>query len=146
MAQWVNSFAFRALASTVLHELCEIETDGNSIDSHIECGPQRQAIDQDDLTIIMRNLRSEDLFNMKNSHCRKVRSGMIFHADIVNSVCTLVQRGTEALEKYIAERLSDGTRKIEIDAPLKAMPRLSESYFSPISKIRFFTVHFLLTI
>ena len=142
MAEWVNSFAFRALASTVIHELCEIENDGNSIDSHAECGPARQDIDQNDLTMIMRNLRSEDLFNMKNSQCRKLRSGMIFHADIINSICTLHQRGTEALEKYIAERLTDGPKRIEIDTPLKAMPRLSESHLSSLSERRVFHCSF----
>jgi hypothetical protein len=137
---------FCALASTVMHELCEIETDGNSIDSHAECTPQRQGFDQEDLTLIIRNLRSEDLFNMKNDRCRKLRSGMIFHEDIINSVCALHERGTDALEKYITERLTSTTKKVEIDAPLKAMPRLSKSHLSWFSEIRkkSFTIRFLL--
>jgi len=124
--QWVDSFAFRALASSVMHELCELETDRNSLDSHAECTPHRQEVDENDLITIMKNLRVEELFTSKNTHCRKLRSGMLFHEDIIENVCTLNERGSEALTKYIDERLIDKIGKIDIDAPLKAMPRLSE--------------------
>jgi hypothetical protein len=124
--QWVNSFAFRALASTVMHEICQLETAGNSIDSHAECSPHRQELDENDLTTIVRSLRGEDLFDTKNLHCCKLRSGMIFHKDITESVCSLHERGSEALIKYIDDRLVDKVDKIPTDAPLKAMPRLNE--------------------
>lgn len=124
--RWTHSFSFRALASTTMHEICQLQTAGNSIDSHAECGPQRQYLDHQDLSLIVRNLRGEDLFNMKNGHCRKLRSGMILHTDIVQDICTLHERGSEALIKYIDERLVDRIGKIDIDAPLKAMPRLSK--------------------
>jgi hypothetical protein len=124
--QWVNSFAFRALASTVMHEICQLETAGNSIDSHVECSPHRQELDDNDLTTIVRNLRGEDIFDTKELHCSKLRSGMIFHEDIIESVCSLYERGSEALMEYIDDRLVDKVDKIPIDAPLKAMARLSE--------------------
>lgn len=123
--QWMNSFSFRALASAVMHEICQLETTENSIDSHVECAPNRQEIDHRDLTSIIRSLRSDNLFSMKNSHCTKLRSGMIIHKDIVESICTLHERGTEALMKCIDERLINRANKIDVDAPLKAMPRLS---------------------
>lgn len=123
--QWMNSFSFRALASAVMHEICQMETAGNSIDSHVECAPNRQEIDHQDLTLIIRSLRSENVFSMKNSHCTKLRSGMIIHKDIVESICSLNERGTEALLKYIDERLINKPNKIDVDAPLKAIPRLS---------------------
>ena len=112
-----------------MHEICQLQTAGNSIDSHVECAPQRQDLDDQDLTIIIRSLRSEDLFTMKNSQYRKLRSGMLFHKDIIDSICTLHERGSEALVKYIDERLIDKTGKIDVDAPLKAMPRFSK--FNP---------------
>ena len=123
---WVNSFAFRALASTVMHEICQLETAGNSIDSHAECSPHRQELDENDLATIVRSLRGEELFGTKNLYCCKLRSGMIFHPDINESVCSLHKRGSEALIKYIDDRLVDKANKTPIDAPLKAMPRLSE--------------------
>jgi hypothetical protein len=113
-----------------MHEICQLETAGNSIDSHVECTPQRQDLDDQDLTIIIRSLRSEDLFTMKNSECRKLRSGMLFHKDIIENICTLHERGSEALVKYINERLIDKIGKINVDAPLKAMPRLSKLNFN----------------
>ena len=123
---WVNSFAFRALASTVMHEICQLETAGNSIDSHAECSPHRQELDENDLVTIVRSLRGEDLFDTKNLHCCKLRSGLIFHQDITESVCSLHERGSEALMKYIDDRLVNKVNKTPIDAPLKAMLRLSE--------------------
>ena len=124
--QWIHSFSFRALASNVMHNICQIETAGNSIDSHAECAPKRQDLDHQDLTIIMNNLRSEDLFTMKNSQCRKLRSGLLFHKDIIENICTLHERGCEALIKYVNERLIGNGNKVDVDTPLKAMPRLSK--------------------
>ncbi|CAF1452999.1 unnamed protein product [Didymodactylos carnosus] len=34
---WVNSFAYRALLTTVTNEIAGLETSKNAIDSHIEC-------------------------------------------------------------------------------------------------------------
>jgi hypothetical protein len=128
--QWINSFSFRALASAVMHEVCHLETAENSIDSHVECAPHRQEIDHQDLTIIIRTLRSENLFSMRNSQCTKLQSGIVIHKDIIESICTLDTRGTEALFKYIDERMTNKANKIDIDAPLKAMPRLSMFNFN----------------
>jgi hypothetical protein len=87
--QWVDSFAFRALGSTVMHEICHLETAQNSVNSHVECSSRRQELDHDDLTIITTNLHSEDLFNMKNSHCHKLCSSVIFHKDIIENICNI---------------------------------------------------------
>ena len=122
--QWIDSFAFRALASTVMHELCDIETVQNSVDSHVECRVKRREIDATDLNMIIESLRREDLFTMKNAYCRKLRSGLVFHEEIVDSICSLHERGLEAMGKYINERLIETTAKVDIDAPLKALPRL----------------------
>lgn len=124
--QWINSFSFRALASTVMHEICQMETEENSIDSHVECSPQRQDLDHRDLNLIIKSLENEDLFSMKNSQCRKLRSGMLIHMDIVDSICTLYDRGAEALIKYIDERLLNKVGQVNIDAPLTTMHRLSK--------------------
>jgi hypothetical protein len=117
-----------------MHEICQIQTAGNSIDSHAECTPQRQDLDDQDLNIIIRSLRSEDLFTMKNSQCRKLQSGALFHKDIIENICTLHERGCEALIKYIDERLIDKSGKIDVDTPLKAMSRLSKLHFNLCSE------------
>lgn len=124
--QWINSFAFRALASSTMHEICELETSNNSIDSHVECNPDRQEVDNEDVMVIVKALRPESLFDRNNDKCRKLRSGFIFHDDIIDNICTLQVRGLEALNKYIDERLTDHMGRIDIDAPLPAMKRLSK--------------------
>ena len=67
---------------------------------------------------------------MKHSECRKLQSGALFHKDIIENICTLHERGYEALVKYIDERLIDKTGKIDVDTPLKAIPRLSKFNFN----------------
>ena len=93
---------------------------------HVECSPERQALDQEDLDTIIRKLRAEDLFTMKNSYCRKFGSGLILHKDIVDNTCTLYDRGLKALLNFIDERLISQPPKVEIDVPLKNMPLISK--------------------
>ena len=123
---WANSFAFRALLSNNLHELCGIKTSHNSIDSHIECSPNRQAIDQEDLSIILKKLRYENLFTNTNLSCQKILSGLNIHDNIINSVTILHERGQAALCTYINERLI--RRTVPIDSPLKTIHILSKKY------------------
>lgn len=115
-----------------------METSSNSIDSHVECHPDRQAFDHADLMVLVKALRSENLFDQENQQCRKLRSGLIFHDDIIENICTLRERGVDALKKYIDERLTDRVDKVNIDAPLPAMTRLSKlSIFRLIDEIFF---------
>ena len=51
---WANSFAFRALLSNNLYELCGIETNHDSFHSHTECLPNRKAIDEQYLSFILK--------------------------------------------------------------------------------------------
>jgi hypothetical protein len=120
---WTNSFTFQALTTSNLHEICGIETDTNSIDSHVECSPIRQNVDENDLSNIVKKLRPEKLFNMVNDECRKILSGLVIHEDIISNVTSLHERGEKALSSFINERLIDKT--IPIDSPLKRMPILS---------------------
>ncbi|CAF1484646.1 unnamed protein product, partial [Didymodactylos carnosus] len=119
---WNNSFAFRALLTTATHEICQLETSHNSIDSHAECTPQRQAADDEDLTIIISKLKQEKLFVSDSLNCRKLLSGKIIHNDIINNICSSFEQGVQALTAYIDERLVNQT--VAIDKPLKAMFRL----------------------
>lgn len=119
-----------------MHEICELETSNNSIDSHVECHPNRQEFDHADLMVIIKALRSENLFDQDKQQCRKIRSGLIFHDDIIENICTLRERGVDALNKYIDERLTDRADKVNIDAPLLAIHRLSKrNIFRLIDKI-----------
>ncbi|CAF1624401.1 unnamed protein product, partial [Adineta ricciae] len=101
---WTDSFAFRALASSTLHETCGIETDTNSIDSHVECSPNRKALDDGDLSMIIKKCR------------------LVFHDDIIMNITSFYERGHDVFITFINERLI--TKTIPVDAPLKAMPLL----------------------
>ncbi|CAF1154261.1 unnamed protein product, partial [Didymodactylos carnosus] len=120
--EWANSFAYRALLTTATHELCQLETTNNSIDSHVECSPKRQAVDDDDLTMILSKLKDEKLFSAESQHCRKMLSGKIIHNDISDNICSSFERGLEALKIYIEQRLL--LRIVAVDEPLKAVIRL----------------------
>ncbi|CAF1280596.1 unnamed protein product [Didymodactylos carnosus] len=119
---WINSFSYRALLTSVLHEICGLETTNNNLNSHLECTPTRQAIDETDLAILLKVLKSEHLFSPSSSHARKLLSGKIIHEDIILNICTSFDRGQEALSTYIKERLIDKT--VRFEEPLKAMLRL----------------------
>ncbi|CAF4125635.1 unnamed protein product, partial [Rotaria sordida] len=114
---WTSSFAFRALAASTLHEICSIETDDNSIDAHVECSPNRLLLDDNDLSIIIRKLRSENLFTMVHVECRRLQSGLVIHNDIISNITSLHERGEQALSLFTRERLIE--QQVPVDAPLK---------------------------
>ncbi|CAF3938297.1 unnamed protein product [Rotaria sp. Silwood1] len=122
ISNWTHSFAFRSLLSSTLHEICGVETHRNSIDSHIECSPNRKAVDEQDLSIIVKSLRNENIFTSTNKKCHKILSGLIIHDDIIENITSSYERGEQYLSIYINERLVH--KKVPIDAPLRTTPSL----------------------
>ncbi|CAF2112167.1 unnamed protein product [Rotaria magnacalcarata] len=116
---WTDSFAFRALTAFTLHEICELETDNDSMNSHTECLPNRQDLDDDDLSMILKNLRQENLFTLTNVEFRKVRSGLVIHDDIISNITSLYEGGEKALTTFINERLIK--KVVPVDAALKTI-------------------------
>ncbi|CAF4064432.1 unnamed protein product [Rotaria sp. Silwood2] len=119
---WTDSFAFRALITSNLHEICGLETDDNSMEAHVECLQNRKISDDGDLSMIVKKLRKENIFTMVNVKCHKLQSGLIIHDDIISSITSLYERGEKALNTFIYERLI--TKVVPVDIPLKAMPLL----------------------
>ncbi|CAF3636126.1 unnamed protein product [Rotaria sp. Silwood1] len=122
---WTNSFADRATLSSILHEIYEVETHANSLDSHIESTPERQMKDNKDLRIILMKLKQEEIFSSNAPQFRKLFSGKIIHDDIINSITSSFVRGEEAMRSYIVDRLINKT--IKIDEPLTTMTFLKLS-------------------
>ncbi|CAF1452792.1 unnamed protein product [Rotaria sp. Silwood1] len=122
---WTNSFAYRATLSSILHEIYEVETHANSLDSHIESTPERQMKDNKDLRIILMKLKQEEIFSSNAPQFRKLFSGKIIHDDIINSITSSFVRGEEAMRSYIVDRLINKT--IKIDEPLTTMTFLKLS-------------------
>jgi hypothetical protein len=120
---WIHSFSFRAILSATFQEICGIETAQNNMDSHMECSPNRLAADDHDLMLMINNLKREDIFSTSQLEFRKLRSGKIVHADIIDHICSSFERGEQVMSVYIEERLMKKT--VGIDEPLKAMPFLS---------------------
>ncbi|CAF4699952.1 unnamed protein product [Rotaria socialis] len=116
---WTDSFAFRAITAFTLHDICELETDNNSMNSHTECLPNRQDLDDDDLFMILKNLRQENLFTLTNVEFRKVRSGLVIHDDILSNITSLYEGGEKALTTFINERLLK--KVVPVDAALKTI-------------------------
>ncbi|CAF3952846.1 unnamed protein product [Rotaria sp. Silwood1] len=116
---WTNSYSFRATLTSILHEICAIETEENSVDSHIECTATRQAIDNHDLNLLLIKLKQEDIFSSNNPQFRKLLSGKIVHDDIINNITSSFVRGQEAMSMYIKDRLINKT--VNVEEPLKAM-------------------------
>ena len=110
--------------TSVLHEFCQIETENNNIDSHIECTPSRQAKDNQELTILLTKLKEDEIFSSTSNQFRKLLSGKIVHDDIIDNISTSFVRGEEALSTYIKDRLINKT--VKIDDLLRAMYRLSK--------------------
>ncbi|CAF1392249.1 unnamed protein product, partial [Didymodactylos carnosus] len=119
---WVQSYAFRSLLSSITHEIAGLETTTNTIDSHVECSPNRLFNDNNDLSTIIDKLKGEKIFSTDNERCRKLLSGKIIHDDIINHICSSFDRGSAAMKTFIQERCID--RTIEPDARLPAMVRL----------------------
>jgi len=74
----VDSFAFRALTTSNLHEICGVETDNNFTDSHVECSLNRQISDDYDLSTIVKKLRQENLFTIINAEVVKYNLVLLF--------------------------------------------------------------------
>ncbi|CAF1476669.1 unnamed protein product, partial [Didymodactylos carnosus] len=119
---WTNSFAYRAILSTVTNEIAGLETSKNTIDSHIECQPNRVQVDNEDLSTIVSKLNEENLFSFQHQHCRILSSGELIHGDIINNICSSFERGLEALKTYTEQRLVN--KSVTLDEPLRAMRRL----------------------
>ncbi|CAF3347405.1 unnamed protein product [Rotaria sp. Silwood2] len=122
---WTKSFAFSALVASSLHEICGIENNDNTMDAHMECSPNRQLSDNDDLSKIMKKLRHENIFNTVNVKCLKLQSGLVIHHDIISNITSLPERGKAALTNFINERLI--SKAVPVDFPLKAIPLLKLS-------------------
>ncbi|CAF1502366.1 unnamed protein product [Adineta steineri] len=118
---WANSFAYRAVLTSVLHEICDIETEHNSIDCHIECTPQRQEKDNHELNVLLMKLKQEDIFSSANQF-RKLLSGKIIHDDIIFNITSCFTRGEQAMMTFIMDRLVNKT--VNYEEPLKAILRL----------------------
>ncbi|CAF3329981.1 unnamed protein product [Rotaria sp. Silwood2] len=119
IAVWTNSFGFHAVLTNILHDVCDIETDNNGIDSHVECTPIRQTIDEQDLTKIMNKLKQEKLFSPATNEFRTLMSDKLVHEDVINNISTCFDRGLEAMASYVKYRLIK--KVVPIDEPLKAM-------------------------
>ena len=68
-------------------------------------------------------LKQEDIFSSANQF-RKLLSGKIIHADIIDNITTCFVRGEQGMITFIMDRLVNKTVKYE--EPLKALPRLSK--------------------
>jgi hypothetical protein len=104
--------------------MCGVETSQNNMDSHIECSPTRLAADDRDLMELMTRLKKENIFLPSQPQFRKLLSGKIVHSDIIDNICTLFERGEQAMSAFIEDRLINKT--VAIDEPLKAMFLLSK--------------------
>ncbi|CAF1303505.1 unnamed protein product [Didymodactylos carnosus] len=111
--KWTQSFAFRALLSTITSEICGYETGTNNIDSHRECSPNRLTMDSDDLNLMLTKLKSEKLFCGVEQQFRTLFTGKIIHINIVNNICSSYERGFTIMKKYIEDRLMNSNVKIE---------------------------------
>lgn len=128
---WTNSFAYRSILTSILHEVCEIETEHSTSEYHIECTPSRQKEDNQELMVLLLKLKQGEVLSSNTSQFRKLSSGKIVHDDIINNIATLFVRGEEAMSTYIKDRLINKTVKVE--DPLKAMYFLSKGFFSSVS-------------
>ncbi|CAF3634152.1 unnamed protein product [Rotaria sp. Silwood1] len=129
---WTNSFAFHALAASTLHEIYSIETDNNFMDAHVECSPNRQLLDDNDLSIIIKKLRPENLFTMAHVECGRIQSDLVIHDDIISNITSLHEFGEQALSLFIHERIIQ--QQVPVDALLKTITFLklsqADSYVS----------------
>ena len=122
---WCNSFGYRAELSRALHEICGMPSNADTLDAHLECSPNQQAIDSEDLSIIVAKLRKEQIFDKAVQQCRKLSSGRVIHDEIVDDICDLFRRGQLELIKLTDNRLVGNFEGV--DDTIKKMPRLSRS-------------------
>ncbi|CAF2748651.1 unnamed protein product [Rotaria sp. Silwood2] len=107
------------MLSSICHEICKIETNSNSVDSHNECGSSRQACDNYELQQMLIKIKQEDIFGVHTVQFRKLLSGKIIHHDIIENISTSFIRGQEAMLNYIEDRLVK--KNIDISTTLKGM-------------------------
>ncbi|CAF0950439.1 unnamed protein product, partial [Didymodactylos carnosus] len=121
---WTRSFAYRSLLTNVTQTLCEYETNLNCVDAHLECTPSRYDLDDKDLQLILEKLKHEDLFTSTDADVTKLmtKQSKVIHADIVKDLCSSVERGTQALETFIDERII--RKLVPMQQRLKAIHRL----------------------
>ncbi|CAF4496881.1 unnamed protein product, partial [Didymodactylos carnosus] len=111
--KWCHTFPFRSLLSSVTSEISGYETTTNTIDSHIECSPNRLVVDNSDLQLLLSKLKLESLFTNNDKQLRTLFTGKIIHIDIVENVCSTYDRGFAIMKTYIEERLLKSNIKIE---------------------------------
>ena len=107
-----------------------IERTNNTIDAHVECSISRITQDTRDLSIVIKALQEEHIFEPNNVHIRKIMNGMIIHEKIIESIVTMHTRGSQCMSSFIQERYID--RSVNLADRLLAMVRLklSEPYHS----------------
>ena len=105
---------------------CDVETEHNNVDCHIECIPSRQVKDNHELNILLMKLKQEEIFSSTNQF-QKLLSGKIIHDNIIDNITTCFVRGEEAMVTFILHRLINKTVKYE--ESLMAIPLLSKNYF-----------------
>lgn len=120
---WCNSFGYRADLSRTLHEICGMSSNVDTLDAHLECSPNQQATDSEDLSIILTKLKKEQIFDVSVQQCRKLSSGRVIHDEIIDDICDLTRRGHLELIKFTENRLIHNREGI--DDTIKKMPRLS---------------------
>ncbi|CAF4865364.1 unnamed protein product [Rotaria sp. Silwood1] len=102
---WSKSYTFRSLLSTVASELAGIESNINSMESHVECSQTRMESDHVDLQIILDRLIDEKLFSLDTNDVTQIFTGKVIHSDIIESNCVSRIIGAEKLKEFIHERL-----------------------------------------
>ncbi|CAF4958920.1 unnamed protein product, partial [Rotaria sp. Silwood1] len=73
---WSKSYTFRSLLSTITSELAGVESNFNSIESHIECSSSRMLADHVDLQIILDKLVEEKLFSLDTNNVTQLFTGI----------------------------------------------------------------------
>ncbi|CAF0981876.1 unnamed protein product [Didymodactylos carnosus] len=75
--RWTQSFSFPSLLCSITHDLAGLETERNTIDSHLEISLNRLKVDYDDIQIILSKLKLENLFviDAQNRNMRVLFTG-----------------------------------------------------------------------
>lgn len=70
-----------------MNELADIESNYNSIDSHIECSTTLMLTDNNDLQIYLNKFSEEKLFSLDTRTVTQFFTGKILHQDIIEINC-----------------------------------------------------------
>ena len=89
------------MLSAIFHEICQIETEKNSVESHIACTDTRQQYDNQELHTLLTKLKKEEIFSPNIIQFRKLLSGKIVHNDIIENISTSFVCGQKAMLNYI---------------------------------------------